>query len=715
MRSYSSPLTQASKIFLALLLLFTLPSALTAQTPASCGFDDKLKTQLSNDTEFAKALDRRNQQWESVKHLYQGDNLNTGINTIPVVVHVYHLGEAVGTGTNISATQIQSAIDNLNDALGATGPYTNSASTSLRFALAQYDTDCNAFSGIIRTNMSGYSAGGDNYAIVGMTDNNEAALKGVSIYPSSSYYNIWVVSEIDGNNGGSGTQGYAYFPGSPANVDGTVILYNSFGYDPGTGNSSGFNLKNYTDENETTIHEIGHAFDLYHTFEGDGGGGSCPASGNNCGNGVGDCCADTPIHKRSSGCPTGTNDCTNTPLGDLPKNFMDYSNEDCQELFTADQAARIEAALQNGRASLVNSIGLTGLPASYSAPNAANCTTTTSSTGLGGGFGGLMSVQIGTNTHETSLTVNDQTTYGGNGYLDFTDDCSRVFVLDENTTYSSIPISTWFNDHNVYAWIDYNNNNSFEASEMIFSTTTGNRDANNITSGVASFTVAASAITDTYLRMRFLCDLDPLADACSDPVYGQCEDVGVYIKSATSCSTNLVITDNPSSGLYQVSNTITTSGTVTVSGTATYDAGTSITLNPGFHATVTFSAIIGGCVPLRQSEDPVNAFVDQGMVQDALEETLSKDIKLSELGLTIHPNPLTNQATFTINLLEPTALDLQVFNANGQLMDQVAQGQQLTKGLHTIGYDASQLKGGMFHVILKTGKQLITKKMIVVK
>ena len=43
--------------------------------------------------------------------------------TVPVVVHVLHLGEPVGTGTNISDAQIQSAIDNMNDCFAGVGAY----------------------------------------------------------------------------------------------------------------------------------------------------------------------------------------------------------------------------------------------------------------------------------------------------------------------------------------------------------------------------------------------------------------------------------------------------------------------------------------------------------------------------------------------------------------------------------------------------------------
>ena len=79
--------------------------------------------------------------------------------TIPVVVHVIHKGEPVGTGTNISNAQIQSQIDILNqdfrrlntDVLFSPAPFRGSSADPLiQFCLAQQKPDGSSTNGIMR-------------------------------------------------------------------------------------------------------------------------------------------------------------------------------------------------------------------------------------------------------------------------------------------------------------------------------------------------------------------------------------------------------------------------------------------------------------------------------------------------------------------------------------------------------------------------------------
>ena len=279
---------------------------------------------------------------------------------IPVVVHVIHLGEPVGTGTNISDAQILSAIQSLNYAYRkAPGTHFDGSGVdaNIEFCLVQKDTAGNPTTGINRIDGTGIA----NYENVGITDTNEAQIKALNFWDNTKYYNIWVVSEIDDNNGGAGTQGYAYYPpGGYFSLDGTVVLHNAFGFDPN--GTIGYNLKPYTNLNTTMVHEIGHALDLFHSFQGDSSGTACPPNTlGQCAT-EGDMVCDIPPHKRStSNCiaDTTSNLCApGTTAGDYQHNYMDYSSQLCRNMFSADQSTRMSGTLTSLRASLVSQSNL---------------------------------------------------------------------------------------------------------------------------------------------------------------------------------------------------------------------------------------------------------------------------------------------------------------------------------------------------------------------
>ncbi|MFY9311629.1 MAG: M43 family zinc metalloprotease [Bacteroidia bacterium] len=347
-------------LFISIVLPALYMNAQTKQEPcASAIIHNKLMAKKGEYAAKIKANEQLLQQ--AISNAGPVDQTQSSTYKIPVVVHVIHLGEPIGTGTNISDAQIYSAISSLNDAFGkAPGSIYdgNGVDTDIEFCLASKDPNGNPTTGINRINGTGTA----DYENIGIDyDTNEVQVKALSFWDNTKYYNIWVVSEIGDNNGGSGTQGYAYFPiAGPFTEDGAVVLYNAFGFDPNM--SLGYNLKPYTNLNITLIHELGHGLDLYHTFEGDDGGTTCPP--NTAGQCLteGDLVCDVPPHIRSaSNCvpDANANSCApGTTAADYQHNYMDYSSDACQNMFTADQAARMVATLTSLRSSLVSASNL---------------------------------------------------------------------------------------------------------------------------------------------------------------------------------------------------------------------------------------------------------------------------------------------------------------------------------------------------------------------
>ncbi len=489
----------------------------------TCGFDFFHKKALASDPAYRKMV-REQKQYLQQQQIKNKPDRNLRVSavqyTIPVVVHIVHTGGGIGSAYNPTDLQIQNAINDLNTIYGGTKPGTEGVGDlEIRFALATRDPLCNNSTGITRTNGSGianYVSNGVNVNQSGGTSQNN--VKNLIRWDPSKYYNIWVVNEIDnhdGTIGGSFVGGFAYLPGAPANLDGTIMLASQM------------------QANQKTLpHELGHAFGLYHPFEG-GTTTTCPANAD-CTVDGDEVCDTDPVYQPATGvCRTGTNTCAGSAYHiNTEHNYMNYTN--CATLFTAGQKNRVLAfAASPYRYSLSLSWGSsTSYPLTpYVNPSPPSCVPATAAAGLAGNYAGLMGLELG------GQMMVSGTTYTDGGYRDGTGGCLNLIQLVRGSAYTLSVRPLGSNYEQVRGWIDYNNNGIFDNSteQIIYNNNIGPPDPLDI-SVSSTVNVPMSAVTNTVLRLRITEELGTIHNtsflitgACYNPEYGQAEDYPVII------------------------------------------------------------------------------------------------------------------------------------------------------------------------------------------
>lgn len=519
-------------------LLILLSSISYYGSAQRCGTDDlNWKLSQSSATYRQNIQDNNALIAQVIRNSSKSKIINTAngpVYEIPVVIHVIHTGGAVGTTFNPADSVLENMIIYLNKTYAATWPLYPSASTGgtffpIQFTLAKRDPNCNATNGIERLNGStmlgpAYTSNGVNLDQTnGVSD---ASVKALSDWNNNDYYNVWVVNKIDSNDGtfGTYTAGYATFPGGNPATDGTIMLARKAKY------------------GEITLpHEIGHAFFLYHVFEGDdpgntGAATTCPPT-TNCST-TGDLVCDTEPMKRSTfNCPSGTNACTGLAWANTQHNFMDYSN--CQDRFTPGQKTRLLATLLNIRGSLISSLGATPLSSS---PHAYNCTPSINNP--------FNMVDAG----PYQVIFNDMTGTSAGGYnrdgnLVYIDrSCQQQANVIAGQAYT-ISVLTKVNAQKVRVYIDYNDDGVFNSTNELVYSHTGSTATETHT---GTITIPSSpSVTCTPIRMRVISDLasSTTPTSCSALDYGQAEDYSVIIRPAAPATISVTFASgsaNPS-------------------------------------------------------------------------------------------------------------------------------------------------------------------------
>ena len=252
---------------------------------------------------------------------------------VPVVIHVvYNTPEQ-----NISNAEVQSQIDILNEDYRRLNADTSNTPLSFKhlggdpqieFVLAKRDPMGNPTIGITRTQTSVIEFNLNGFVKFDST-------RGHNIWDRDKYLNFWVCNFYY-------TGGYSQFPGGDPATDGIVMHHAVFGTIRG--------LVNNLNKGRVATHEVGHWFNLIHIF-----------GESYCGN---DSVDDTPTQQTANfGCPAFPHiTCNNGPNGDMFMNYMDFTFDNCKNIFTIGQANRMNAAIYGARSGLLNSNG--GTPVS---------------------------------------------------------------------------------------------------------------------------------------------------------------------------------------------------------------------------------------------------------------------------------------------------------------------------------------------------------------
>lgn len=239
---------------------------------------------------------------------------------IPTVVHILD----DGTGKYIpTEVQVKNWIARANSIFDGTasdikGSEAGGTTLPVRLVLAKRTPSNTATNGIVTHDLSNNSVY-VNYGVNGKGLTNQY-LNDTYNWNSNSYYNIYITNMIDGvnqsNTTGAYTAGFAYYPGG--SLDLSVMLYHV----------------TINNRDTTFAHEMMHAFNVAHPFNGGDGNGV------NCGSLTNDDIEDTQNIRSGLffGDPNNSfnqyktyptinqtiNDCSNTPFDHTLVNMMNY-------------------------------------------------------------------------------------------------------------------------------------------------------------------------------------------------------------------------------------------------------------------------------------------------------------------------------------------------------------------------------------------------------
>lgn len=353
------------RLLVLLITLFGVTTLFAQSTSHRCAFDHAVLAMDHEHPGFAESVqdlfDRARARADRSARVKSGSCAYDTIYRFPVVVHIVYNTPSENLPDSLVFNQIEVLNEDfrrLNSDTGSTRTEFQpvAADVGIEFYLAKRDPQGDPTTGITRTSTSVASFGGGFLPdLDALNDIKRTADGGIDPWPTDKYVNIWV-----GNTGGS-VLGLAYPPAAAPNwpsdlqntdstVQGIVSHYEAFG----KGNPFATpQISDVADAGRTVVHEMGHYLGLRHIW----GDGPLAVLG------VPDCSVDDGIddtpnsgsNSQAAGCDVSKNTCTDTPGPDLPdmfENYMDYSREVCQNIFTRGQADIMRAMSDIGRPGL---------------------------------------------------------------------------------------------------------------------------------------------------------------------------------------------------------------------------------------------------------------------------------------------------------------------------------------------------------------------------
>jgi len=185
--------------------------------------------------------------------------------------------------------------------------------------------------------------------------------------------------------------------------------------------------------------------------------------------------------------------------------------------------------------------------------------------------------------------------------------------------------------------------------------------------------------------------------------------------STGNCAATETVSGNVSSTTIEASNSITTTGVVNITSSVTFRAGNHILLSPGFSVAANndFLATIGPCVnPFRNTPD-TNLVLARAITSS--DASLLSTLNDSEVLLSVYPNPSAQFTNVSYQLNQPAAVNIGIYDINGQQIDQLMDGQEQAAGQYQFQYNTRQLGQGMFYIILNTTDFVTSSKLVIIE